>query len=163
MAISGYTRGRVFVKSNPVSAGRQIRPFAADSPESRQLNKAAESSRAEGRTLHDALLTVRGWPEIDFNGRLLITQQDALLIGGKVQAMPGFADHVKFRNLQLCATCNEKTCVAMCSGQAITEGGDGLPSFEREKCVHCGGCLWNCAGENVEFGAGAGGLHSAEN
>jgi electron-transferring-flavoprotein dehydrogenase len=80
-----------------------------------------------------------------------------------VQAMPGFADHVKFRNLQLCATCNEKTCVAMCSGQAITEGGDGLPSFEREKCVHCGGCLWNCAGENVEFGAGAGGLHSAEN
>jgi len=163
MAISGYTRGRVFVKSNPVSTGRQIRPFAADSPESWQLNKAAEMSRAEGRTLHDALLTVRGWPEINYDGRLLITQQDALLIGGKVQAMPGFADHVKFRNLQLCAACNEKTCVAMCSGQAITEGGDGLPSFEREKCVHCGGCLWNCAGENVEFGAGAGGLHSAEN
>jgi electron-transferring-flavoprotein dehydrogenase len=163
MAISGYTCGRLFVKSKLVSAGRQIRPFAADSLESRQLNKAAEKARAEGRTLHDALLTVRGWPEIDYDGRLLITQQDALLIGGKVQAMPGFADHVKFRNLQLCAECNEKTCVAMCSGQAITEGGDGLPSFEREKCVHCGGCLWNCAGENVEFGAGAGGLHSAEN
>ena len=120
-------------------------------------------ARAEGRPAHDALLTVRGWPEIPYDGRLLVTQQDALLMGGKVQAMPGFADHVKFRNLQLCAACNEKTCVSMCSGQAITEGGDGLPSFEREKCVHCGGCLWNCAGENVEFGAGSGGLHSAEN
>ena len=163
MAISGYTGGRLSAKSEPVPAGRQIRPFAANSPENRQLNEAAEMARAEGRPAHDALLTVRGWPEIPYDGRLLLTQQDALLMGGKVQAMPGFADHVKFRNLQLCAACNEKTCVSMCSGQAITEGGDGLPSFEREKCVHCGGCLWNCAGENVEFGAGSGGLHSAEN
>jgi len=163
MAISGYTRGRLFLKSNPASSSRQIRPFAPDSPESRQLKEAAQMARAEGRSLHDALLTVRGWPEISYDGRLLMTQQDALLIGGKVQAMPGFADHVRFRNHQLCAACDEKTCVSMCSGQAITEGADGLPSFEREKCVHCGGCLWNCAGENVEFGAGSGGLHSAEN
>ena len=106
---------------------------------------------------------VRGWPEIACDGRLLISQQDALLIGGKVQAAPGFADHVRFRNLQFCAECDEKTCVAMCSGQAITEGGDGLPSFEREKCIHCGGCVWNCRHENVEFRAGAGGLHSGEN
>jgi electron-transferring-flavoprotein dehydrogenase len=57
----------------------------------------------------------------------------------------------------------------MCSGQALTWGEDGVPAFEREKCVHCGGCLWNCGhspdGEhsNIEFRAGAGGLHSAEN
>jgi electron-transferring-flavoprotein dehydrogenase len=123
----------------------------------------------EGRSLHDALLTVRGWPEIPYDGRLLVSQQDALLMGGKVQAMPGFADHVVFRNPQLCAGCAEKTCVAMCSGQAITQGADGLPAFEREKCVHCGGCLWNCGlspdgvGGNIEFRAGSGGLHSAEN
>ena len=66
-------------------------------------------------------------------------------MGGKVQAMPGFADHVVFRDLRLCAACDEKTCIAMCSGQAITLGADGLPVFEREKCIHCGGCLWNCA------------------
>ena len=36
-------------------------------------------------------------------------------------------------------------------------------AFEREKCVHCGACLWNCAHTNIEFRAGAGGLHSAEN
>ena len=65
-------------------------------------------------------------------------------MGGKVQAMPGFADHVVFRNKQLCIACGEKTCIAMCSGQAITQGDDGVPAFEREKCVHCGACLWNC-------------------
>jgi len=83
--------------------------------------------------------------------------------------MPGYADHVTFRDLRLCAACDEKTCVAMCSGQAITLGPGDLPLFEREKCVHCGGCLWNCAksadGEhnNMEFRAGSGGFHSAEN
>jgi electron-transferring-flavoprotein dehydrogenase len=124
---------------------------------------------ADGRPLHDALLSARGWPEIPFDGRLLVTQQDALLIGGKVQAMPGFADHVVFRNAGLCIECTEKTCIAMCSGQAITLGEDGLPAFEREKCVHCGACLWNCGQSpdgihsNIEFRAGSGGLHSAEN
>jgi electron-transferring-flavoprotein dehydrogenase len=90
-------------------------------------------------------------------------------MGGKVQAMPGFADHVVFLDRELCIACIEKTCIAMCSGQAITLGDDDLPAFEREKCVHCGACLWNCAqspdGEhsNIEFRAGSGGLHSAEN
>jgi electron-transferring-flavoprotein dehydrogenase len=46
---------------------------------------------------------------------------------------------------------------------------DNMPAFEREKCVHCGACIWNCGqspdGErgNIEFRAGSGGLHSAEN
>jgi electron-transferring-flavoprotein dehydrogenase len=85
-----------------------------------------------------------------------------------VQAMPGFADHVLFRDMQLCTACIEKTCIAMCSGQALTHGANGVPDFEREKCVHCGACLWNCAKSagdhsNIDFHAGAGGLHSAEN
>jgi electron-transferring-flavoprotein dehydrogenase len=133
------------------------------------FERAAARANAESRPLHDALLSVRGWPEIPFDGRLLVTQQDALLIGGKVQAMPGFADHISFRDPDLCAACLERTCVAMCSGQAITEGHDGQPTFEREKCVHCGACLWNCAlapdneTSNIDFKAGSGGLHSAEN
>jgi electron-transferring-flavoprotein dehydrogenase len=110
-----------------------------------------------------------GWPEIAYDGKLLVSQQDALLMGGKVQAAAGFADHVIFRDPKLCAACEERTCIAMCSGQAITQGEDTTPAFDREKCIHCGACLWNCAhspdGENsnVEFRAGAGGLHSAEN
>lgn len=169
MALAGLTGGRLSLNSHIPPPSKQIRPTALHSAEALQLIEAMSQSNDEGRPLHDALLSVRGWPEIPYDGRLLITQQDALLIGGKVQAMPGFADHVVFRDLALCTACTEKTCVAMCSGQAITQGPDGLPAFEREKCVHCGACLWNCAqspdGEssNIEFKAGSGGLHSAEN
>jgi electron-transferring-flavoprotein dehydrogenase len=169
MALAGFTRGRFSLKAQIPSAHKQIRAADLNSPEALQRIAALTRANSERRPLHDALLTVRGWPEIPFDGRLLITQQDALLIGGKVQAMPGFADHVTFRDRDLCATCGEKTCVAMCSGQAITEGPDGQPTFEREKCVHCGACLWNCAkapdgaNSNIEFKAGSGGLHSAEN
>jgi electron-transferring-flavoprotein dehydrogenase len=102
----------------------------------------------------------------------LVSHQDALLLGGKVQAPPGFADHVRFEQLYLFEQCKTQICFEMCSGQAISaaEGG-GAPRFDREKCVHCGACLWNCAHPhpedpergNIRFLAGAGGLHSAEN
>jgi electron-transferring-flavoprotein dehydrogenase len=47
----------------------------------------------------------------------------------------------------------------------------GTPDFDREKCVHCGACIWSCSRAlptdkeraNVEFSAGSGGLHSNEN
>ena len=112
-----------------------------------------------------------GWPAIPYDGRLMLTQQDALLIGGKVQAPPGYADHVVFLYPGICATCGPQVCVEACSGQAITPGENGVPQFDREKCVHCGACLWNCSQPirpgstqtNLAFRAGAGGLHSAEN
>jgi len=113
-----------------------------------------------------------GWPAIPYEGQLLISQQDALLIGGKVQAPHGYADHVVFPYPEVCATCQERICIEGCSGQAISPGEvGGVPAFDREKCVHCGVCLWNCSkgrpGDpermNVSFRAGTGGLHSAEN
>jgi electron-transferring-flavoprotein dehydrogenase len=168
MALAGLTRGRLSLGAHIPPAHEQIRA-SANPMEGLKRKEAAALALEDGRPLHDALLTARGWPEIPFDGRLLVSHQDALLMGGKVQAMPGFADHVVFRDLRLCAACDEKTCIAMCSGQALTLGDNGLPAFEREKCVHCGGCLWNCSksvdGErgNIKFLAGSGGLHSAEN
>jgi len=165
MALAGLTGGRLSMHAHIPPAHKQI----SRSSDGLTLKDAAAVALADGRPLHDALLSARGWPEIPFDGRLLVTHQDALLMGGKVQAMPGFADHVVFLDRELCIACIEKTCIAMCSGQAITLGDDDLPAFEREKCVHCGACLWNCAqspdGEhsNIEFRAGSGGLHSAEN
>jgi len=169
MALAGLTGGKLALGAHIPLPHKQIRLFPSNSVEGLKRKDVAEIALADGRPLHDALLSARGWPEIDFDGRLLISQQDALLLGGKVQAMPGFADHVLFRDQNLCIVCPEKTCVSMCSGQAITEGEDGLPAFEREKCIHCGGCLWNCSQSpdgvhtNVDFQAGSGGLHSAEN
>jgi len=165
MALAGLTGGKLSLKAQIPPAHKQI----AQPNAGLTLKDAATLTLADGRPLHEALMTARGWPEIPFDGRLLVSHQDALLMGGKVQAMPGFADHVTFRDAGLCIECEEKTCIAMCSGQAITLSADGLPAFEREKCIHCGACLWNCShspgGEhaNIEFRAGAGGLHSAEN
>lgn len=162
MALAGLTGGKLSMAAHIPPAHKQIR---------RGSGAAAKSDvKTDGqRPQHDATLTARGWPEIAFDGRVLVSQQDALILGGKVQAMSGFADHVIIRNTRLCIPCTEKTCISMCSGQALTEGAGGVPAFEREKCVHCGACIWNCGssidGEhgNVEFRAGAGGLHSAEN
>jgi electron-transferring-flavoprotein dehydrogenase len=168
MGLAGVTGGKLSVPANVPRVHEQIaalRKYA----QPQQLDKARKAVIADGATLHDALLDAAGWPKIEYDGRLLVTQQDALLMGGKVQAAPGFADHVIFREAQLCAVCEERTCIAMCSGQAITQGDGTVPAFDREKCIHCGACLWNCArsvdGEhsNIEFRAGAGGLHSAEN
>ncbi len=55
---------------------------------------------------------------------LLISHQDALLMGGSVQAPPGYANHVIFVRPELCQNCEPKLCVEMCSGQAITRGGE---------------------------------------
>jgi len=113
-----------------------------------------------------------GWPAIPFDGQLLVSHQDALLMGGKVQAPPGYADHVVFLYPELCEQCGTKICIELCSGQAIAPGEKGgVPAFDREKCVHCGACYWNCAHPvpgntdkmNIAFRAGTGGLHSAEN
>ena len=169
MALAGLTRGKLALHARIPPAHRQIQPYASYARSELKLEDAATVAEEDGRPMYDVLMSARGWPEVRFDGSLLVTHQDALLMGGKVQAGAGFADHVVFRDRRLCAECEAKTCAAMCSGQAITVGADGQPEFEREKCVHCGACLWNCAQSpdgvrgNVEFRAGAGGLHSAEN
>jgi electron-transferring-flavoprotein dehydrogenase len=168
MAFAGLTGGKLFLKPKLLPSHKQINR-AQPVLGSIERKKAADLMKEDGRPLHDALLSARGWPEIPLDGQLLVSQQDALLLGGKVQAMPGYADHVVFRDVRLCGACDEKTCISMCSGEAITLAPNNLPVFEREKCVHCGGCHWNCAksadGEhtNLEFRAGNGGFHSAEN
>jgi electron-transferring-flavoprotein dehydrogenase len=169
MALAGLMGGRLSLVARIPPAHDQINPLSASAAERLKLKQAVSLAVEDGRPLHDVLMSARGWPEISYDGRLLVTHQDALLMGGKVQAMPGFADHVFFRDNAVCKTCEERTCIAMCSGQAITLGQDNDPVFEREKCIHCGACLWNCAhslsdeAANIEFRAGAGGLHSAEN
>jgi electron-transferring-flavoprotein dehydrogenase len=174
MGLAGLTGGRLSMPAKIPAAHLQIERYPdpvtfkrIDGDYAKAVSLAAENHRP----LHDALMTVRGWPEISFDGRLLVSHQDALLMGGKVQATPGFADHVLFLDKKRCVPCRENTCVSMCSGQAITLSPDDppVPVFEREKCVHCGACLWNCphssGGErgNIEFQAGSGGLHSGEN
>lgn len=169
MAVAGLTGGRVTPASRPAPRLPCLEDFCRSRIPPAELKQMEEECAAKGTALHDRIMDRCGWPEIPMDGKLLISHQDALLMGGGVQAPSGYANHVIFRRPELCRACETKLCVEMCSGQAITRGEDEVPAFDREKCVYCGACLWNCQaaadGEqgNIEFKPGAGGLHSALN
>jgi electron-transferring-flavoprotein dehydrogenase len=174
MALAGLTRGKFTFNCVPLQPWKRIPPLEEyyhgriTPGEIIQLRKEC---RSKGVPLHGVLMDKAGWPAIPFDGRLLVSHQDALLMGGKVQAPPGYANHVLFLYPDLCQKCSAKICIEICSGQAITSGENGIPNFDREKCVYCGACLWNCTQPlpydrertNIAFRAGTGGLHSAEN
>jgi electron-transferring-flavoprotein dehydrogenase len=170
MALAGFTGGKRSLGGEPRAVPDPAEYYRRKIPAA-ELDRIIADCRMRGISCHNALMERCGWPAIPYDGQLLITHQDALLIGGKVQAPPGFADHVRFQYPDLCERCGSKPCVEICSGQAITSGPSGAPVFDREKCVHCGACLWSCPTQfeddpprgNITFGAGAGGLHSNEN
>ncbi|NMC47835.1 MAG: 4Fe-4S ferredoxin [Desulfovibrio sp.] len=175
MGLAGFTKGKVYWPGASRRVHERIPSVEAyfeDRIPAAEIAAIRAECAAKGLSLHDALMDRAGWPPIAYDGQILISHQDALLLGGKVQANPGYADHVVFADPQVCARCAEKVCVEACSGQAITVDPEGgAPLFDREKCVHCGACLWNCSKPhprdpektNVEFRAGSGGLHSVEN
>jgi len=166
MALAGLSGGRLVLPGKRLRPWERI-PSLEDYYRGRippgEVQKIRDACYARGVSAHAALMDRAGWPSIPYDGQLLVSHQDALLLGGKVQAPAGYADHVDFIFPSLCQQCGTKLCVEACSGQAISPGENGVPNFDREKCVHCGACLWNCPSGNIEFKAGAGGLHSALN
>ncbi len=174
MALAGWTGGRLWWPGGSRSKPRPIESLESFyrgrlTPE--EIDAERRRSQSQGLALHEVLMERAGWPPIPHDGRLLVSHQDALLLGGKVQAPPGYADHVVYMDPGLCETCGSRLCIEVCSGQALRPGERGVPAFDREKCVHCGACLWSCTRtlpgrperSNLDFRVGAGGLHSAEN
>lgn len=170
MALAGFSGGKLAwprpkQDKRPATLEQFYRTRLAPS-KVRELRAKCE---AEGTALHDALMDEAGWPKVEHDGELLVTHQDALLMGGKVQAPSEAPDHVVIREPELCHDCQNRLCIEICSGEALRPGEAGVPAFDREKCVHCGACMWNCTREiapgvsNIAFCAGPGGLHSAEN
>lgn len=173
--LAGLTNGIVHIPAKIRKTSERIpslKEYYRGKISSKELEDAKHDAFVSKKPLHDVLMEKAGWPQIPYDGKLFLSHQDALLLGGKVQAPAGFSDHVQFLYPSLCASCESKICIEVCSAQAISRGDDnGVPEFDREKCVHCGACVWNCSKENpkdeeaglVKFGAGAGGLHSVEN
>lgn len=174
MALAGLTKGRLSLGGEPLPPYKRI-PTLEEYYRGRipaaEIQQLRKECAIKGVSLHNALMHRCGWPAIPYDGQLFVSHQDALLLGGKVQAPPGYADHVIFLYPELCERCGARICIELCSGQAITPGPGGIPAFDREKCVHCGACHWNCSQPipgnpermNIAFRAGTGGLHSAEN
>ncbi len=175
MGLAGATSGKLALRveaRRPHDHTQTLADYFKGTIPATEAAQLRDQAAAAGAAAHDALLERSGWPAIPHDGELLVSQQDALLMGGKVQAPPGYADHVVFLDEAACRRCSNKVCIEICSGQAILPGDqDGLPTFDREKCIHCGACLWSCtqprAGDpertNIAFRAGTGGLHSVEN
>jgi electron-transferring-flavoprotein dehydrogenase len=174
MGLAGLTGGRLSLPVTPRRPYERVRTLSeyfSGTVTPSGLDTIRQECALSGQPLHDALMDRSGWPAIVFDGALLVSHQDALLVGGKVQAPAGYADHVVFTDPAVCAACEARLCIEACSGQAIMPGEGGVPTFDREKCVHCGACFWNCTRPqsgapgrmNLEFKAGAGGLHSTEN
>jgi len=174
-ALAGLTGGRLHL-GGKIRLPRDHVPTLEEYYKGRigeaELAEIRKECASKGLALHDALMDRMGWPEIPFDGQLLVSQQDALLMGGKVQAPGGYADHLSFHDAATCEQCSVRICIEACSGQAIMPDPEGgIPLFDREKCVHCGACLWNCSRAhpsdpelgNVNLQAGTGGFHSAEN
>lgn len=173
MALAGLSGGRIALgqePSHPAEKLGTLESFYAGKISPAEITAIRKDCETRGVPLHDALMERAGWPEVPLDGKLLVTHQDALLMGGKVQAPAGYADHVSFLHPELCQSCTRKVCFEICSAEAIRPGEGGVPAFDREKCVHCGACLWSCSVRvdgtdevNLQFRAGTGGLHSAEN
>jgi electron-transferring-flavoprotein dehydrogenase len=174
MAITGFSGGKLSLAGKPMPPHARLpklEDYYRGKIPAAEVEAIRRECRAKGTSLHNALMDRAGWPAIPLDGKLLLSHQDALLMGGKVQAPPGYADHVVFLHPDICEKCGAKTCIEICSGQAIGPGEKGVPAFDREKCIHCGACLWSCAEGSpgdfeksvLSFRAGAGGLHSAEN
>ena len=174
MGMTGLTGGLLNIWGTPKAPHKRlpsIERYFRGRISAEEIAKLRAECQAKGLSLHNELMDRAGWPAIPLDGKLLVSHQDALLMGGKVQAPAGYADHVVFTEPAVCEKCDVKTCITICSGQAIAPGEKGVPAFDREKCIHCGACLWNCTQERtdgsgrtvLEFRAGTGGLHSAEN
>lgn len=174
VGLTGLTKGRINMPGRDLAPQERIpsmEAYYAKLVPADELARLKAENDAGRRCMHDAMMDRVGWPKIEYDGKLLMSQQDALLVGGKVQAAGGYADHIHIVHPDLCADCESKLCVEACSGQALTRGEGPVPEFDREKCVHCGACIWNCVmtdpdhpeRSNIEFRAGAGGLHSVEN
>ena len=170
MALAGFTGGRLaWPRPKQDKRPATLEQFYRTRLSPSRVRELRAKCEAEGTALHDALMDAAGWPKIEHDGELLVTQQDALLMGGKVQAPSDAPDHVVIREPELCRDCRNRLCIEICSGEALRPGEAGVPAFDREKCVHCGACMWNCTREiapgvsNIAFCAGPGGLHSAEN
>lgn len=172
--MTGLTAGLLNMPFHSVPPSQRIKPaqtYFAGRISPVELHEMAVAAGKEKAGLHDRVMDRLGWEEIPLDGTLFMSHQDVLFKGGKVQAAGGFADHVTFARPELCKTCTERTCIEICSAQAITPGEDGVPEFDREKCIHCGACIWSCSRAlpedpekaNVVFSAGSGGLHSNEN
>ena len=171
------TKGKLSLGERAAAPGRADRARSRSSTRARsraeEIARDPRGVRGEGRPAATTRSWTRaGWPAVPLDGKLLVTHQDALLMGGKVQAPPGYADHVVFLQPRaLPGAAARQVCIEICSAEAIAAGRRRRPepstarsaSTAARACGAARSALDGTDEVNMTFRAGAGGLHSAEN
>ncbi|MGB7553945.1 MAG: hypothetical protein WBM04_06205, partial [Candidatus Korobacteraceae bacterium] len=101
MAVTAFTKGRFSLGSHPSRPCERIlspEQFCRGKLTLPEIERIEHQCKIAGMSLHDFLMDAAGWPAIQYDGSLLVSHQDVLLMGGKVQAAAGYADHVVFRD-----------------------------------------------------------------
>ena len=108
MALAGFTRGKLALgRESPPPHERlpDLETYYRGKIPPAEIARIRQECQARGLSLHGALMDRCGWPAIPHDGQLLVSHQDALLLGGKVQAPAGYADHVLFPFPHICHDC----------------------------------------------------------
>ena len=129
MAVAAFSNGRLSLGGHPAKPTEKLASLAGfyrGKFTQQEITAVRQDCIAHGMSAHDPLMDLCGWPAIQYDGSLLVSHQDVLLMGGKVQAAAGYADHVVFRDLRNLPRLRNKLCVEMCSGQAITRSLEGI-------------------------------------
>jgi len=86
-----------------------------------------------------------GWPAIPYDGQLLVSHQERASNrwkgAGALRLRRSCALHL---SRFFASAAPPKMCIEMCFGTGHRARSRRRPRLDREKCVHCGACLWNC-------------------
>ena len=116
MALAGLSGGRLALPGRPLRPWQRI-PTLEDyyrgripAGEARQIR---DDCYARGVSAHAALMERAGWPAIPYDGQLLVSHQDALLMGGKCRRRT--ATPIMWRScFPICASSAAPSCASKC-------------------------------------------------
>ena len=94
-ALTGLTGGKLNVSAEikrPYERVPSLEEYCAGRIAPEEVAAIKEEAKTKGVSMADAVMDRLGWPQIPLDGKLLVSQQDALLMGGKVQAPAGYAE-----------------------------------------------------------------------
>ena len=172
MALAGFTERQALASA----ASRELLPdleeYYRGKIPAAELRRIVEDCRTRGVSCHDALMERCGWPAIPYDGQLLVYAPGRAADGRQGAGARRDSPITCASSTPISASAAPPSCASRCArARRSRPDADGVPVFDREKCVHCGACLWNCLARldddpprgNIAFRAGAGGLHSNEN
>ena len=98
----------------------------------------------KGVPLHDALMDRVGWPQVVLDGEMLVSIRMHCSWAARCRRRPGTPITWCSSTRQSVPDLPEAGVRGGLLGGGAASRRGRRPDFDREKCVHCGACLWSC-------------------